>query len=228
MYTAGGDFAVRHNGLDYLRVNYSTSDYGIGDIQAAGNKTNLRVSDSASSIYAYASAGFFVNEPTTGYVAFKADPNARVTVIGDANSSFNKTRISVDDVGGDINISTSGNGSIIQMGDTGSFGFDTLIHVNDFAKQVFVQTEGTFAVQTLAGKRVFETSVSGGNLTAQIGDINAFGNSTYILIDDNTQLVKITNVPAYADDTAATGAGLTTGNLYKTTTGGSTFLKIVP
>jgi hypothetical protein len=36
------------------------------------------------------------------------------------------------------------------------------------------------------------------------------------------------SVPSYADDAAAVGGGLATGDVYKTTTGGSTFLKIVP
>ena len=56
----------------------------------------------------------------------------------------------------------------------------------------------------------------------------AGGNSTKIIIDDVTQLVTISNVPTYADDSAATGAGLTTGQLYKTTTSGVTSLNIVP
>ena len=54
------------------------------------------------------------------------------------------------------------------------------------------------------------------------------GNGTKILINDTNQVVTITNVPTYADDAAAITGGLTTGMLYKTTTSGSTFLKIVP
>lgn len=66
------------------------------------------------------------------------------------------------------------------------------------------------------------------NNVYKIGDIDTSNLGTNIIIDDNTQIVTITNVPSYADDAAATGAGLTTGQLYSTTTGGSTFLKIVP
>jgi hypothetical protein len=61
-----------------------------------------------------------------------------------------------------------------------------------------------------------------------IGDSTLAGNSTLIEVDDLTELVKITNVPIFADDAAAGVGGLVTGQLYKTTTGGSTFLKIVP
>ena len=41
-------------------------------------------------------------------------------------------------------------------------------------------------------------------------------------------LVRINDVPAYVNDAVATGAGLTTGNLYKTTVAGITTLCIVP
>ena len=40
--------------------------------------------------------------------------------------------------------------------------------------------------------------------------------------------INPTLVPTYADDAEAVVSGLTSGQLYKTTTGGSTFLKIVP
>lgn len=62
----------------------------------------------------------------------------------------------------------------------------------------------------------------------QIGDLNNSVNGTYISIENFTELVKITNVPLYADDAAAITGGLTTGHLYKTTTGGITSLNIVP
>lgn len=38
----------------------------------------------------------------------------------------------------------------------------------------------------------------------------------------------IPDVPTYANDAAAISGGLVTGQLYKTTSGGSTVLKIVP
>ncbi len=44
----------------------------------------------------------------------------------------------------------------------------------------------------------------------------------------NTAGLYLANIPAYADDAAAVVGGLTTGYVYKTTTLGSTYLKIVP
>ncbi len=52
--------------------------------------------------------------------------------------------------------------------------------------------------------------------------------ATYVEVDFVTNLIKMTNVPTYADDAAAITGGLTTGMLYKTTTGGITALNIVP
>ena len=60
-----------------------------------------------------------------------------------------------------------------------------------------------------------------------IGDI-AGGNGTYITVDDLNEKITVANVPTYANDAAAITGGLTTGMLYKTTTGGITALNIVP
>jgi len=60
-----------------------------------------------------------------------------------------------------------------------------------------------------------------------VGNTNG-GNNTKITVDDITQLITISNVPTYADDAAAATGGLTTGQLYKTTTLGTTSLNIVP
>ena len=47
-------------------------------------------------------------------------------------------------------------------------------------------------------------------------------------IINSSMTINPTLVPTYADDAAAGVGGLTSGQLYKTTSGGSTFLKIVP
>lgn len=62
--------------------------------------------------------------------------------------------------------------------------------------------------------------------TVRIGDING-GKGTKITVDDVTQLITISNVPTYADETTAIGAGLTTGQVYKSYDGQNYFLAIV-
>lgn len=99
------------------------------------------------------------------------------------------------------------------------------LEVNNMALQLFPE-QLVWASYGIPGGTYFDIDL-GANLY-RIGDINGIVNGTYIQINDATQLVTITNVPSYADDAAATGAGLTSGQLYKTTTAGSTFLKIVP
>jgi len=53
------------------------------------------------------------------------------------------------------------------------------------------------------------------------------GNNTKITVDDVTQLITVSNVPTYADETTAIGAGLTTGQVYKSYDGQNYFLAIV-
>lgn len=87
---------------------------------------------------------------------------------------------------------------------------------------VYDPVVGSFLLNPLGGNSILSVSNAG---TIRL---NAGVNNTQIYINDITQLVTITNVPIYADDAAAGLGGLVTGNLYKTTTGGSTYLKIVP
>ena len=65
------------------------------------------------------------------------------------------------------------------------------------------------------------------------GVFEIYNNTTstsYFKIDtvNNTITINPVLIPSYADDAAANGAGLTTGRIYKTVTGGSTFLKLAP
>ena len=59
-------------------------------------------------------------------------------------------------------------------------------------------------------------------------DITITTDANGVTVDAQNGKVKVTNVPTYADDAAALVGGLVTGQLYKTTSAGSTFLKIVP
>lgn len=82
-------------------------------------------------------------------------------------------------------------------------------------------------ITDLDGINYYKTGFTTTGGYAILGDIDG-GNSTYIKVDDLNQQITITNVPTYADDAAAITGGLTTGMLYKTTTGGITALNIVP
>lgn len=81
-------------------------------------------------------------------------------------------------------------------------------------------------ITDLNGMNQYKTGFTTTGGYAKVGDIDG-GNSTYIKVDDLNQQITIANVPTYADDAAAITGGLTTGMLYKTTTGGITALNIV-
>lgn len=68
------------------------------------------------------------------------------------------------------------------------------------------------------------------NSGADIASIEGFAQSgvSQITYTSERHIFTLSGIPTHADDAAASGAGLTSGTLYKTTTGGSTFLKIVP
>ena len=68
------------------------------------------------------------------------------------------------------------------------------------------------------------TSVQSATSWSIIGGANGTG----ISVNDSGSLITLTNVPAYINDAAAVAAGLATGDLYKSTVAGSTFLKILP
>lgn len=105
-----------------------------------------------------------------------------------------------------------------------NFGNGTNIAIDDINQDVIISSNiGSSSAVFFLG-----AIQSGTNPIIVLGDVNNLGSSTQVIIDDLSQLIKITNVQQYADDTTAIGAGLVTGQVYKTTTTGSTFLKIVP
>lgn len=83
-----------------------------------------------------------------------------------------------------------------------------------------------FHCNTTYSQLEFNKSADDGQASGTVWVLDTNGAALYV---GGTLQFRIKNsVPSYADDAAATGAGLVTGDVYKTTTGGSTFLKIVP
>ena len=113
-----------------------------------------------------------------------------------------------------------------QWGDIAGHLNGTNILMDDVFGHTSVTTGGYFMVRQGAGDRSLLLSYD--TNTYAIGDLDGFLHSTYISINDSTQHIKVTNVPTYANDAAATTAGLVTGEVYKTTLLGTTSLNIVP
>lgn len=131
-------------------------------------------------------------------------------------------------------IATSGTGTLLM----GGVDNNTTIEINDADETIFIQAlesmefgdpnsigNGTTIVVEDVNKHIYLKAPLG---QVSIGDSGSVGNDTVIEVDDLTELVKITNVPTFANDAAALAGSLVSGNLYKTTTGGITALNIVP
>ena len=87
----------------------------------------------------------------------------------------------------------------------------------------------TFTYDPINGFAAFTDSGDTGIVVGGgVVKIYAGPNSTYIIINDILRAIKLTNVPTYTSDAAAITGGLSTGYLYKSTTGGVTNLHIVP
>lgn len=114
----------------------------------------------------------------------------------------------------------------VTLGDVTNAANLTMWRVDDANMLIKGVTADTLSIVDTSDNTFLEVNI--GSKSCSFGDRDNSNNGTVLIVDDTTQLVTITNVPAFADDAAATGGGLTTGQLYKTTTGGSTYLKIVP
>lgn len=142
--------------------------------------------------------------------------------------------------GNDLTGNLHGNGTRLQINDElaelGLFvkhyfrieapGIGTPIVLADMETGIWSQYGNSFRVLDYYGNNWGNVNPQGS--VVAWGDLSNSGNGTTLTIDDVNQLVTITNVPTYADDAAAITGGLTTGQLYKTTTGGITSLNIVP
>lgn len=104
---------------------------------------------------------------------------------------------------------------------------DVTVGTNQGNLNITSQESSLTKITDLDGINYYKTGFTTTGGYAKLGDINS-GNSTYIKVDDLNQKITVNNVPTYADDAAAITGGLTTGMLYKTTTGGTTSLNIVP
>ena len=121
----------------------------------------------------------------------------------------------VDSVGNtQSNVPITGASITLSYGAAVQFGADTGHTIGD---------SWTFDATQTQTRAFYDSGID-----VSIGDTNSSATGTKILVGIESGLVNISNVPDYADDATATGAGLVTGDLYQTTTGGSTFLKIVP
>jgi len=221
-----------------LYLDTTARESTIGDRENIYNGTNLLVSDNAQTFNMITDQGG-TQAPLmvigTDFLSWGLgqliNTRNQVSFAGEAANPLEVLLLGLDEHGGvmtPVTIRTTNPRDTI---DANAIGNDLII------------STGLSTGNVVGGTLYFESSLSGapgptlntatrwGKITGgevSFGDINSINNGTFITVDDISQLVTISNVPTYADDAAAVVGGLTTGQLYKTTTGGITSLNIVP
>ena len=226
-YVANGDFESSFSFDDAnALIQYKNGTTGFGsyfkaDISGAITRHKLNTAtDEYSTQLSNGLFQFFNSTTASQYMALGA--NTGIYQFGDISGVLNSTLFSINDTG---KIITSKVDGVFTVEDGSA---SSILYIDAANRQSIF---GNVAVA--GGIKVFIDETNGINVQApgsvvNVGDGGAAVNGTNIKVDDLNQLITITNVPTYADDAAAGVGGLTTGQLYKTTSGGSTFLKIVP
>jgi len=204
-------------GHKFLNIQPTAGLYGIGALED-GNGNKLSIDDD--------------NQTWTDYFS-----NTYTMTRGGSD-----TRISMDvDHAQFGDIAGTGNAGFIDFDEDGGFGTfgdvtgqAVFLRITPSSGQAYLVADD-FQVDA-TNSYLFQ--LNGDKILSASGNVANFGwedNGAYISIDKsndtitlNSQLVTIANVPTYADDAAAATGGLTTGQLYKTTTSGITALNIVP
>ena len=186
--------------------------YTLGDFEEVGSGTLLTVDDTRNNISLSDNSGNGIF-----YQGNVGTPSFPVTITG----------LKADVVNGDYT-----------FGDANGAGLGTYLDIDDANKAVTTYNDGATEIANTSGFPgliVYPSTPIHNPIVAipaagkyELGDISKSANGTLLSIDDTTQLFTLTNVPTYENDAAAISAGLTTGQLYKTTTGGITALNIVP
>lgn len=219
-HTIGDYWTFTSTAVAARKLDIIGNNIKIGDVQGTFNYDRLNI-DITSGINEMGSSGSFTFKNT--YPGQGDRPLLKIVsgsdnlvTIGDRANSFNGFYSEMDMPNSLYEIKIGG------ISGTSLFTVDYLNKIYSFGQwfvtgQPYLKMDGNTGNVALSGT---------GQIT--IGDVTSAGNSTTLSVDDVTQLVKITNVPTFADDAAAATGGLTTGQLYKTTTGGITALNIVP
>ena len=202
-------------GLTFSGTTLNATQQALTSTQVAfGNGSNLVTS---SSQFTYGATSFNVGYALNG-TAVTLDDTAKTAVIKAA------VGVSLRDAGGHHFIDVNPVAQKVIIGDISGTGSGNQFQL-DFVTNINTSFSTGFLVRWSG---VNYLNIDANAFLYQMGDIGGSNNHTYLEINDATQRIKLTNVPVYANDAAATGAGLVSGQLYQTTTLGTTSLNIVP
>ncbi len=187
-----GYFDVSFAGSTHFLSNPSSGQYYMGT--NGGNKTLIQILDGGTNEISNSVNGQFYVQQTNGPRLIDGNTNTFNLYLGDVGHNANTTSIELLDSAAQIHLvahSTGiGSSGLIEIGDRNNDGNSTKFSLNDFARQVFVQTNGDFGVQNFSGQRAIDVDFSSGFYFAA-GDANAVANGTKLTVNDSTSLVTI-------------------------------------
>jgi hypothetical protein len=227
---------INASGANYLNLDGSNGYYQIGDTDYVQNGVFLHI-DSTNNVLRIYNTG--------GNQSLLLDSNNQIYAIGDLSYEAYGGQISI------VNDSITYNAADHTIYDLNGFALANLstnLQIVGRLDQSFLEIDNNVLTNKLNYKGVSDQATvqkyDGDNGILYWGDIDNVNTNSIIALDIANQSLTLSNmdsfhfgiakinmgnVPVYTSDAAAiTMGGLTTGDLYKTTTAGSTFLKIVP
>lgn len=224
-----GTVAANQQGFN---IDFANSTYAIGS-QGWGNNSNFTITDGnstmTSNLGVWGSSGNYQIIDTNGNEFFAVNVGAEVISIGDLSGAHNGNNWVLDD-NGSTNYLHLGN---YAGGITGQYAIDTVDGIGSFSLTTGYYIQITYG--DISGinnstftnlndyDKIIENYVNG---IYSVG--NAITGTTLFSLDTVNDIISLFHIPTYANDAAATGAGLVSGNVYKTTIAGITTVCVVP
>lgn len=213
---SSGRFHVSFAASNRLLINPASDQYYIGNGGTGDTLVELLdVGGGSSVIRNWVTGSFLVQQGNAGPRLIDGNTSTFALYLGDVGGNANDTRIEMVDAIKAINIiahTAGGSGGLIKIGDSISAGNDTMMQLDDFSGQMFVQTNGDFGVQTIAGARALNVNFAGGtDFIFEAGDANSVLNGTKLQVTDSSEKIVLNgaevNTVQYA--TPLTGATVT-------------------
>jgi hypothetical protein len=219
---------IQNYSRNFLAISTANGLYGIGDLDSYNNSTYLQIDDINNRLYANTKT---LNIGANDNIA--AGVNARAIIGSEATASTtlqgSMLKATVQYTGTDATTGAfydNSNTSIVKS---------SLFKYHAGSNSAVVKTVGNnsgafFNVSTYSNFSISPVIESKIQMTDTRFKYQGSQSNTTIEVDDAAALIRLAVLPEYSDDASAALAGLTSGNLYKTTDVGTdtTYVKMVP
>jgi len=219
-------------GARALILDINNAIYEMGDCNGIAGGTRLIVNDTAQQLTFESNVTFdkYLDlsksletykmgdiDGTNNGMFLDIDDGNGIATLGDVSGTVNGTKLSVDDANNLTQILDILGNAFLYIDSSGApdcaIG-DYFSSNNGCYFEAFDGGNSLFAAKSvngIAGRKVLNFS----NDQYKIGDTQSANNGTFLTINDALQLFTLTNVPPFADNAAALGAGLVAGDLYR-------------